>query len=475
MDSVANRDRMLEGLEIGHELLAHCGCKFPKSSAGILFQTLRGITKAKSNVKKWCNPDILKTLPTITDPFRVGMMGVVHKIMPYSYMSRTEYLPLAVMKNLFWTMKYGLCEYSASAFAWMGTIFSSLGDIQTAKAYAEQAVRIMETHESGITQSLVLCVTYCFTLHWLNPIQQMLKPLLKSYEVGMQQGDTESAGWGIYHHTFLALQASHQLESLARDASVYSRQMWELGRIKQSTYFNVTWQLCLNLMGHAEDPLVLTGEAMDEDDYAERASGKSIHLLPFLMAHRIILYGYYGAYEKGAELALQVGDLQKEIPGAALVVMCACMNGLSLCHMARVTGKRKYKKGAKQFQNKIKAWLAHGNPNLQHWDCLLTAEVAALQGKVHIAKRNYETAIIVAARSGFIQDAALSSERYGEFLLNDLKEKDDGLYRLQQTIRYFGEWGAKGKVEQIEQKHAGLWPKPEVIVTRSSQFKLPSS
>eukprot|EP00567_Pseudictyota_dubia_P000302 CAMPEP_0197467456 /NCGR_PEP_ID=MMETSP1175-20131217/65574_1 /TAXON_ID=1003142 /ORGANISM="Triceratium dubium, Strain CCMP147" /LENGTH=936 /DNA_ID=CAMNT_0043003525 /DNA_START=295 /DNA_END=3101 /DNA_ORIENTATION=- len=295
MDSVANRDRMLEGLEIGLDLLRQCGCRFPKSSAGIMFQTLRGIAKAKSKVKMYCNIETLEALPKINDPFRIGMMGILHKILPYTYMSRTEYLPLFIMRNLFWTMKYGYSIYSASAFAWMGTIFSGLGDIQTAKAYAEHAIRIIETHDSGIIESLVLCVTYCFTLHWLNPLQQMMKPLLKSYEVGMQMGDTESAGWGIYHYTLLAFQGSHQLESLAHDASIYSRQMWELGRIKQSTYFNVTWQLCLNLMGHAEDPLALTGEAMDEEDYTERASGKSIHLRPFLLSHKIILYGHFGA------------------------------------------------------------------------------------------------------------------------------------------------------------------------------------
>lgn len=467
MDSVANRDQVLEGLEIGLDLLSQCGCKFPKSSAGITFQTLRGVIKARSNVKKYCNSTTLDLLPTIDDPFRVGMLGIINKIMPYAYMSRQEYLPLGCMRNLFWTMKYGLCEYSASAFSSVGIIFSSLGDIQTAKAYAEHALRIIEKYESRNIKSQVLYVTHCFSLHWSNPLQQMLKPLLKSYEVGMQMGDTESAGWGIYHYMLVAFQVSHQLETLAHDGSVYSRQMWEVGKIKQFTYFNCTWQLCLNLMGHAEDPLVLSGEAMDEEDYEKRASGKSIHLLPILLSHRIILYGFLGAYQKCSELALKVGDLAKDIPGSPLVVMCACLNGLSLCHMARQTGKRKYKNGAKKFLGRIKTWLARGNPNLQHWGCLLTAEWEVLRGKKYTAKREYETAIILAARSGFMQDAGLASERYGEFLINELKEQDDGVYRLQQALRYYGEWGANGKVQQVEKKYAGLLPKPDVIVTRT--------
>lgn len=93
MDSVANRDRMLEGLQIGLDLLRRCGCRFPKSSVGITFQTLRGIAKAKLNVQTFCNRETLKSLPVVDDPFRVGMMRILNKILPYSYKLRTEYLP----------------------------------------------------------------------------------------------------------------------------------------------------------------------------------------------------------------------------------------------------------------------------------------------------------------------------------------------------------------------------------------------
>ena len=466
MDSVANRDRMLEGLEIGLAFLEQCGCHFPKTSAGILFQTLKGVLKVKANAEKLCSKATLESLPKIEDPFRIAMMGILHKMLPYSYMSRQEYLPLAVMRNLFWTVDFGLCEYSASAFAWMGTILSSTGDPLVAKAYAEAALRIIEAIDSGITKSLVLCVTYCFTLHWLNPLQQMLKPLLKSYEVGMQTGDTESAGWGIYHHTFIAFQAGRQLDSLAHDAGIYSRQFWELRRLKQHTYFNVTRQLCLNLMGQAEDHLVLTGEAMDEIDYSQRAAGDSIHLKPFLLCHQMILYGVFGAFEKGAELYLQHGDLSKEIPASANIVVCACLNALSLSHMARTSGKFKYKRGARKMHNTIKAWMASGNPNLNQWDNLLQAEKLALQGKQHLAMRSYETAVILAARSGFLQDAGIASERYGEFLIHDICDQDEGVYRLQEAIRYYSEWGAEGKVRLIERKYSNIWPKPTEIVTK---------
>jgi hypothetical protein len=382
-------------------------------------------------------------------------------------MSRQDYLPLIILRSLFWTMKYGLCEFSGSPFSCMGIIFSSLGDLQTAKAYARHANIIIDCErvDSRRIKSSVLHSSHCFSLHWTNPLQSMLKPLLKGYEIGMQTGETECAGWGIYHYILVAFQASRPLEALANDGRVYSRQFDELDKVKVYTYLNLTWQLCLNPMGCADNPLILTGEAMDEEDCKKRAAGKLQHLLPLLQSHQIILYGFFGAYDRCAELALQVGDLTKEIPGSPLVAMCACMNGLSLCAMARKTKQWKYKRAAKKFITKIKTWIERGNPNLKQWDILLDAEWAALNGKKHIAKKNYEVAIIIAARSGYLQDAGLASERFGEYLLSELDEKDEGIYRIQNALRYFDDWGAKGKVESLEKRYEWIMPKPDVITT----------
>lgn len=66
-------------------------------------------------------------------------------------------------------------------------------------------------------------------------------------------------------------------------------------------------------MGQPEDLLVLTGEAMDETHYSQRAAGNSIHLKPFLICRQMILYGIFGAFEKGSELYFQHGDVLRLI------------------------------------------------------------------------------------------------------------------------------------------------------------------
>lgn len=251
------------------------------------------------------------------------------------------------------------------------------------------------------------------------------------------------------------------------DGRVYSRQMDELDKTKQATYINLIWQVCENLAGRAlEDPLILTGSAMDEEDYTQRAnSGKAQHLLPLLVSNRMILYGYMGAYEKGADLALQYGDLSKEIPGSPLVAMSLCLNALCCFDVARRRKSRKYKHAALKFFQKIKGLVNQGNPNMQHWVTLLRAESTVLHGKsLFRAKNDYESAIALASRFGFNQDAALACERYGEFLWQEMDDKEGGVYQLQQAVRRFCEWGAFGKVKLLEKKIVDLCAKPEEIV-----------
>jgi hypothetical protein len=91
--------------------------------------------------------------------------------------------------------------------------------------------------------------------------------------------------------------------------------------------------------------------------------------------------------------------------------------------------------------------------------------MAALKGKIQSAERHFQDAVITAARFGFVHDAALASERYGEFLLNDRPQpceldKQEALYRFGEAIKYYSDWGAVSKVASLQNKYADLWKPP---------------
>lgn len=111
-----------------------------------------------------------------------------------------------------------------------------------------------------------------------------------------------------------------------------------------------------------------------------------------------------------------------------------------------------------KLRSKIKRWQELGNLNVKHYENVLDADAAVLKGKKAEAIRHYEAAIIVAGRRGFKNDAAFACERFAEFQLSVMNERDEAKYRIQQSLDYWEDrgWGALGKVRHLKKKYSDL-------------------
>ena len=160
----------------------------------------------------------------------------------------------------------------------------------------------------------------------------------------------------------------------------------------------------------------------------------------------------------GAEFNLQKGDrLESVFPSKPLIMQETYLRCLSLYAAARKSKgglRRRYKKAASRVMGKISNWVEQGNPNVRHYESLLEGEKSALKGKIYLAKRNYEYAITMAARNGFLNDTALAHLRYGEFLISDCAETEDGVYHLRQAVVKFREWGAYAVSDSIIKRYS---------------------
>jgi hypothetical protein len=134
--------------------------------------------------------------------------------------------------------------------------------------------------------------------------------------------------------------------------------------------------------------------------------------------------------------------------------------GVSLFAMARKTGKYKYSRQARNCLRRIKTWAEKGCPNVTHFEKFLEGELAAFKGNKFVAKNHFEAASVLAARYGFIQDAAFANERLGEFLLEDLDDEENSVYKLKEAIKLYDEWGAHAKAQQVRQKYEGILNRP---------------
>jgi hypothetical protein len=222
----------------------------------------------------------------------------------------------------------------------------------------------------------------------------------------------------------------------------------------------IFWQSALNLMGRSENTSLLQGEAVIDSE--EFLNHNSPPLVILMQAQQSRMYAIFGEHKKGADLSITNGYALKILDPSFKAAFLFC-GGISSFEMARKTKKRKYKKHAKKIHSTIKYWVRKGNPNVIHYDRLLDAEKAALDGKSKAAQTLYQKAVALAARGGFVHDAALANERYGEFLLHDMSDKQEAVYRFEEAIKFYSEWGASKKVELIREQYSDLWQRPTEI------------
>jgi hypothetical protein len=250
--------------------------------------------------------------------------------------------------------------------------------------------------------------------------------------------------------------------------------MKELQKENAADLTSIYWQTILNLTGRSAHTSVLRGDVLVDSQKIHSVDAHGPLHLAMYNALQTRLYVIFGEHEKGASLALGVtrDDLLSKVAIAHPLIMGDTFTrGVCLFAMARKTKRRTFARRAKEIRSLIKSWVNQGNPNVQHYLALLDAEMAALKGKIQSAERHFQDAVITAARGGFVHDAALASERYGEFLLNDKPQpceldKREASYRFGEAIKYYSDWGAVSKVASLQKKYADLWKPPGELLFR---------
>jgi hypothetical protein len=262
-----------------------------------------------------------------------------------------------------------------------------------------------------------------------------------------------SKGMGLY--IILCFMSGRSLQLVEADCISYSKQMKDMNRQQTVDLLLLLHQMTQNLTVKVEDPGVIQGNVIPDAKQFRELYKDIKPMIGIMNALELRLCATFGLHEKGANLFLACGfDFAMQSPGHPLFMNSVFSGGLSCFEMARTSKKRAYKKHAIKAQKTIKGWLKMKNPNVQHLDALLDAEMASLAGKkkAKIAEQFYQSAIAKAARGGFVHDAALVNERYGEFMLAVQSDKDGAVYYFEQAIKFYEEWGATKKVEMLRER-----------------------
>jgi hypothetical protein len=175
-------------------------------------------------------------------------------------------------------------------------------------------------------------------------------------------------------------------------------------------------QFTMNLQGKAADPLVLTGDGMNEEEFI-RYNTENKHMVAVRNLHfiKMVLLYIFGELE-----AADISRLEGSVGGTHFMMyFIVLFSGLTCLGLARKYPKkrRRYLSPVRRYIKKMEKLAKDGSVNATLILRFLQAEKLALNGGLPDVKKAFDETISLAGRTGFRLIKALACERVGNYML----------------------------------------------------------
>jgi PAS domain S-box-containing protein len=379
------------------------------------------------------------------------------------------------------SLVHGNSDASSLAYAYFGMSLGPVfGRYPEGHRFGKLGYDLMERSPSIVYRAKISFIFGDNTLYWTHHLRDSLAYLGVAFRTAVETGDVTFACYCCNHLVVDRLILGHSLDDVFEE-SERRLSFTRKARFDASTQAIVGIQrLIQSLRGRTAHLSTFSGADLVEDEYeavmdrhpwaivtcwyyvmklearvlsgdfdeAVIAAARARDLLWSTLAHvQEPEFWYYGA------LALAGAD------GGAL-------NGGEPVILASL----------REHEQKLAEWARTCPENFGNKHALVAAELARIEGRPLDAMRLYEEAARSARENGYVQNEALANETAARFYLARGLETLAAAH-LREAKRGYAQWGANGKVAQLEQRYPHLlvpWPDPPpaAIVAPSEQFDL---
>lgn len=446
VESLTVQQKIDKAMDVGFDILAQLGQRFPKRL--LSFHARTEYQKIKKALRTYSDNELL-LLPKMTDQ----NMIVASRLMSHMdrcayYLQDQETMALVCFRQLQCMLEFGLNEESPYMFAKYGMMLcGNLGDITEGYRFGSLSLKLLDRYKER--EAVVVLVVHSFILHWQSPAQDRIDPLFMGASVGMAKGDINHAFLCTVGYLYFFFHSGLPLTEFEKDSRGYCLQMESYKQDLALIEVRPLWQGALNLMGKSNDPLVVSGDAMDQDKFLQDAiptAKQKVYLIRMQLAY------YFGDPELATRMLELCEKLMVTIAGHFVFEVFTFFCGLIYLDEARRRKKKSNMKLACKKIQRIREWVRNGAVNCVHKLLLLEAEYASVnsgeKSKRDEIKKLYDSAISAASRSGFVHDAALANERAGIWF----QSLDDDFWAssyLSRAHELYHEWGATAKADQL--------------------------
>ncbi|HEY9301163.1 MAG TPA: GAF domain-containing protein, partial [Phormidium sp.] len=458
-----NTGKYLEAIQIGSDALKTLGLSLPTANKAEIGSEFELELQLYRTSLKRINIAELIDAPKMINSEIIACMKLLENLSGPTYFTNPDLCALNSLKMVNLSIEHGNSEPSAYAYAsWGAMTGSRLADYKVGYEFGQLAMKLVEQFNNASLSCKILEVFGAHINPWQSHIKKGLPILRNGYQIGVEFVDIW-AGYNSYHLVLQRIIAGENFDSILDESNKYL----EFNKqIKNSALVGIQQlyqYFILNLQGLTLDKFSFSDENFDEYQCVQMWEEKKFMtgVVPYNLFKTQILF-LYGDYKTALTTAKKNDKIIffiRGIPSQADHYMYYSLILTALYPTATNSQQQEYEEILKVNQQKMKIWADNCPENFLHKYVLVEAEIARITGKeIELTWDLYDRAIASAHENEYIQNEALGNELAAKFWLGKGKEEIAKLYMNKAHYGY-QLWGAKRKVEDLEQKYPQLIPK----------------
>ncbi|WP_046225547.1 diguanylate cyclase [Paenibacillus dauci] len=386
------------------------------------------------------------------------IMRLLVSFIPPAFISGEQTLfGWAVLKKTQLSIRHGNAPESAGAYIGYAMLLSGMGDLKGAEAYGRLAVSLNEKFADLQWRSLVHVLYSLFCYSWSHDWETLEEQYRRTVEYSLLSGDMLYLAHACYYRN--QWNPSLEIETYLQESGTM------LEMIENTKYRPALATARLNrqkfrvLSGEIPFGTVMDDEEFSEQDYLdELGSLKYYSGIGIYYICKIQLAFMTDESAEALTYIQQADQVISTLAGSTFMEEYSFYTFMALASCYPELGRKEQRNArirmSKQYR-KMKKWAAHHPHNFTTQQYLMQAEWLRIHGKYSEAENYYYLALQDSEQGNFTRYKAIASEQIARFYLERGRPELGGYY-FKQASYYYSVWGARGKVQQLQENYQDL-------------------
>jgi PAS domain S-box-containing protein len=402
-------------------------------------------------------------LTPMREPASIATMEVLVALLPAAHwIDRNLYrLIIGRMTNI--TLEHGNCPGSCIAYGYLGAVLGPhFGDHQTGQRFGRLALNLVERRGLDQFKQRVYALIGHHVLPWVEHLRRGRTLVKHSVDTAHDAGDLTFEVFSCMNLTTSLLASGDHLEEAGR-AAEHAQALAQKARYGLIVELIAGQQrLIRTLRGRTSVFGSFTDDRFDEDRFEQALESAPAILACWHWIRKLQARFFAGDPESAVAAAEKAQPLlwtSLSFPEFAEYHFYAALARAACCDATAPADYAAHFQSLISHHLQIAAWAEHCPANFANRAALVAAEIARLEGRELDTMRLYEHAIRSASEHGFVQNEALAYELAARFYA---ARDFQGIAQAYQRSAWQGyrQWGAAGKVRQLEESFAHLRDQP---------------